>query len=131
MAGVVEHLVDAGVKTVTFAAVKAAVTIMLSLVLLLAQALGASTVDRPANCVAANCCCADKSCCTPTSDAPQSPGAPLPAGGNVRVSLVAALPTVIAWLLPTPQPSVFNSVVALPPPAAAVPLYVRNCSYLI
>ena len=131
MAGVVEHLVDAGVKTVTFAAVKAVVTILLSLVLLLAQALGASAVDRPASCVAADCCSGDKWCCAPASDAPQPPGAPLPTSGNYRVSLIAALPVLIASQLPVPKQSSLTPIVTIPPPAAAVPLYVRNCSYLI
>ncbi len=110
---------------------KAIVTILFSLALVLAH-LPASASPVKQLCQSASACgCGNSSCCVKTADAVPAPVAPAPATDNSRTQLLAAFQAVARFVLIQSDSVAPLAFLPAPPAPAAVPLYVRNCSYLI
>ena len=110
---------------------KALVTILFSLALVLSHwPAFASPVKQLCQSVV-SCECGNSCCCMKAADSAPAPVAPASAPDNSRTQLLAAFQAVAQFVLVqsvTVPPSAF---LPAPPASAAVPLYVRNCSYLI
>ena len=111
--------------------VKALVTILFSLALVLSH-LPAFASPVKQLCKSATACgCGDSSCCVKSADSNPAPVAPAPTPDNSRTQLVAAFQAVAHFVLAQPEVVAPTPFLPAPPAPAAVPLYVRNCSYLI
>ena len=110
---------------------KAIVTILFSLALVLSH-LPAFASPAKQLCQSATACgCGDSSCCVKSPDSAPAPVAPTPAPDNSRTQLLAAFQAVAHFVLVQPEVIAPTAFLPAPPAPAAVPLYVRNCSYLI
>lgn len=110
---------------------KAFVTILFSLALVLSH-LPASASPVKQLCQSAVACgCGDSACCMKSADSAPAPVAPAPTPDNSRTQLLAAFQAVTHFVLAQPEVSAPAAFLPAPPASAAVPLYVRNCSYLI
>lgn len=109
---------------------KAVVTILFSLALVLSHLTGFASPARQLCQAAKACGCGNTSCCVKTSDVTPAPLAPAPMPDNSRTQLLAAFQVVVQFVLVRPE-SVPSAFLPASPTPAAVPLYVWNCSYLI
>lgn len=110
---------------------KAIITILFSLALVLSHLPAfASPVKQLCQSVTP-CGCGDSSCCMKSADSTPAPVAPAPTPDNSRTQLLAAFQAVAHFVLVQPEVIAPTAFLAVPPVPAAVPLYVRNCSYLI
>ena len=110
---------------------KAIVTILFSLALVLSHLPAfASPVKQLCQSETA-CGCGDSSCCMKSADSAPAPVAPAPTPDSSRTQLLAAFQVVAHFVLVQPEVATPNTFLAVSPAPAAVPLYVRNCSYLI
>jgi hypothetical protein len=77
------------------------------------------------------CCHCHKACCTaPTSPEPQPvPAAPFPASNQNQLLTLA--PAALAWILPNAPASEFSTSPFSPLTATGLPLYARDCAFLI
>lgn len=110
---------------------KALVTILFSLALVLSHL---PTSASPAKQLCPNqtaCGCGDSSCCMKPADSAPAPVAPAPTPDNSRTQLLAAFQAVAHFVFVQPAATTPGAFLPAPPAPAAVPLYVRNCSYLI
>lgn len=111
--------------------VKAIVTILFSLALVLSH-LPASASPVQQLCQSKTACgCGDSSCCVKPADSAPAPVAPVPVPDTSRTQLLAAFQAVAHFVLVQPEVVAPSTFLPAPPAPAAVPLYVRNCSYLI
>ncbi len=118
-------------KSLHCSRVKALATILFSLALVLSH-LPAFASPAKQLCESATACgCGDSTCCMKSPDSAPAPVVPAPAPDNSRTQMLAAFQAVAHFVLvrleAVPSPAFFPA----PPAPAAVPLYVRNCSYLI
>lgn len=110
---------------------KALVTILFSLALVLSHLPAfASPVKQLCQSETA-CGCGDSTCCVKSADSAPAPVAPAPTPDNSRTQLLAAFQTVAHFVLVQPEAVELSAFLPASPASAAVPLYVRNCSYLI
>lgn len=110
---------------------KALVTILFSLALVLSHwSAFASPVQQLCQSEVA-CGCGNSTCCVKSADSTPSPVAPVPTPDNSRTQLLAAFQAIAHFVLVQPEAVATPAVLPAPPAPAAVPLYVRNCSYLI
>ena len=110
---------------------KAIVTILFSLALVLSH-LPAFASPIKQLCQSATACgCGNTDCCMKSADSTPSPVAPAPTPDSSRTQLLAAFQAVAHFVLVQPEVAAPTHFLAVPPAPAAVPLYVRNCSYLI
>lgn len=110
---------------------KAFVTILFSLALVLSHLpTFASPVKQLCQSEVA-CGCGDSTCCVKSADSAPAPAAPVPAPDNSRTQLIAAFQAVAHFVLVQPEAVAPPAFLLAPPAPAAIPLYVRNCSYLI
>jgi len=111
--------------------VKAIVTILFSLALVLSHLPAfASPVKQLCQSKTA-CGCGDSACCVKSADSTPAPVAPAPTSDNSRTQLIAAFQAVALFVLVQPDDVAPSAFLPAAPAPAAVPLYVRNCSYLI
>lgn len=110
---------------------KAFVTILFSLALVLSHLPAFASPVRQLCKNQASCHCDMAACCMKVAGNTPAPKAPAPAQDNSRVQLLAALQTVSSVLQVQPQPYSVASFVPSVPSPADVPLFIRNCSYLI
>ena len=111
--------------------VKAIVTILFSLALVLSHLPAfASPVKQLCQSEVA-CGCGDSACCMKSADSTPAPVAPAPTPDNSRTQLLAAFQAVAHFVLVQPEVAPSHAFLVVPPAPAGVPLYVRNCSYLI
>ncbi|NBV20538.1 MAG: hypothetical protein EBS05_00870 [Proteobacteria bacterium] len=109
---------------------KAIVTILFSLALVLSH-LSAFASPGQVVCQGKNLCGCGSSCCVKVADTAPAPPAPVPVQNNSRAQLLAAFETVASIVLILPQSSAVVLVAPVSPAPADVPLFIRNCSYLI
>lgn len=110
---------------------KALVTILFSLALVLSH-LPASASSVKQHCQSQTPCgCADSACCVKPVDSAPAPVAPAPTPDSSRTQLIAAFQAVAHFVLGQPEVAAPTAFLPTAPAPAAVPLYVRNCSYLI
>ncbi|MBI5802679.1 MAG: hypothetical protein HZA92_18395 [Verrucomicrobia bacterium] len=110
---------------------KAIVTILFSLALVLSHLpASASPVKQLCN-LATACDCGNSNCCMKAAESAPAPVAPAPNPDSSRTQLVVAFQAVAHFFLAQPEANTSHAFLAVPPAPAAVPLYVRNCSYLI
>lgn len=110
---------------------KAIVTILFSLALVLSH-LPASASPVKQLCQSEGACgCGNSACCVKSADSTPSPVAPVPTPDSSRTQLLAAFQAVAHFVLVQPDSVVPADFLPAPPAPTAVPLYVRNCSYLI
>lgn len=110
---------------------KAVVTILFSLALVLSHL---SVFASPVKQLCQNktpCGCGDSSCCVKATDATPKPVTPAPAPDTSRTQLLAAFQAVAQFVPTQPAAAAATAFLPLTPAPAAIPLYVRNCSYLI
>ncbi len=110
---------------------KAVVTIFFSLALVLSHLTGFASPTRQHCQNKSPCGCGNASCCVKTSDTAPVPMVPVPAQDNSRSQLLAVFQTVAGFVLVQPKLSVLPTFLPAPPALADVPLFMRNCSYLI
>lgn len=111
--------------------VKALVTILFSLALVLSHwPAFASPVKQLCQSETA-CGCGDSACCVKSADPAPAPVAPLPSADNSRTQWVAVLQAVLHFVGTQPESVGPRAPLPAPPAPADVPLYVWNCSYLI
>ena len=109
----------------------AIVTILFSLALVLSHLPAfASPVKQLCQSEVA-CGCGDSACCMKSADSAPAPVAPAPTPDNSRTQLLAAFQAVAHFVLVRPEVAVPPAFLPAPPSPAAVPLYMRNCCYLI
>jgi len=111
--------------------VKAAFAILFSLLLVMTQSLSVvgGTMVKPASC--AHCTCANDCCLSKSSPTPQpSPAAPA-SSNNTAQSLWLIAFTAQSFILPLAPEGEFSSDYFLASLSKTVPLYQRNCAYLI
>lgn len=111
--------------------VKALVTILFSLALVLSHLPAPASPVKQLCQSATTCGCGDSSCCVKSPDSAPAPVAPAPTPDNPRTQLLAAFQAVAHFVLVQPESVAPPAFVPAPPAPAAVPLYVRNCCYLI
>ena len=110
---------------------KALVTILFSLALVLSHLPAfASPVTQLCQ-SEVGCGCGDSACCMKAADSAPAPVAPAPTPDNSRTQLLAAFQAVVHFVFLQPDVVAPSAFLPAPPALAAVPLYVRNCSYLI
>ena len=113
---------------------KTVVTILFSLALLVAQTLssaGTAVSDRVDSGLNQCCGCAAK-CCVARSDVPK-PVSPLAPAANATQEVLQGLADILTVSLALPPVYPANSFSSVSPFSAggSIPLYQRNCSYLI
>lgn len=114
-----------------YSRVKAVVTILFSLALVLSHLSGfASPVVQFCK-SPTPCGCCDSSCCISTSDTTPTPLLPAPASDNSRLQLVGIVQPTAALTSLSPAAAAHRQFCALAPVFAAVPTYLRNCIFLI
>jgi hypothetical protein len=118
-------------KALHWPRVKAIVTILFSLALVLSHLPAFASPAKQLCESATACACGDSTCCMKSPDSAPAPLAPAPAPDNSRTQLLAAFQTVAHFVLIQPESVATPHFLPAPHAAAAVPLYVRNCSYLI
>ncbi len=107
--------------------------IFLSLLLFWVQAVvlaQPALAEAPAKCTC--CSCKTAKCCVGESSPIDS--TPQPVAPSPSVSLnqtLFAFPASLAWSLPAGEAEVFSAASVLPPSAARVPLFTRDCALLI
>jgi hypothetical protein len=110
---------------------KTSLVIVLSLLMALTQSVFTAqpAPGKPAKCA---CICSMPCCIREAAPVPQpvTPAPPVSQNFHQQLLLLAVL-AQIQWILPTALPANFNASPASLLPATAVPLYQRNCSYLI
>lgn len=110
---------------------KAIVTILFSLALVLSHLPAFASPIKQLCQSAAACGCGDSTCCMKSADSVPAPVAPAQAPDNSRTQLLATFQAVAHFVLVQPESVAPPAFLPAPPASAAVPLYVRNCSYLI
>ncbi|MSU26574.1 MAG: hypothetical protein EXS27_01515 [Pedosphaera sp.] len=110
---------------------KAIVTILFSLALVLSHLPAFASTTKQLCESATACACGDATCCMKSPDSAPAPLAPVPAPDNSRTQLLAAFQTVAHFVFIQPESVAPPPFLPAPPASAAVPLYVWNCSYLI
>lgn len=111
--------------------VKALVTILFSLALVLSH-LPAFASPAKQLCQSETACgCGNSCCCVKSPESAPAPVAPAPTPDNSRTQLLAAFQAVAHFVLVQSEAAAPPAFLSAPPAPAAVPLYMRNCSYLI
>jgi hypothetical protein len=105
--------------------------ILFGLLLVWAQLLAAPMPVVSARPAHACCHCGGKmSCCaTPSSNSPSAPIVPAPSGIQNQFSFLA--PAVVTWFLPENAARSIASAFGSPLTAHGVPLFARNCVWLV
>jgi hypothetical protein len=111
--------------------VKALVTILFSLALVLSHLPAFSSPVKQLCHSETPCGCGDSACCMTKSDSTPAPVAPASMPDNSRAQLIAAFQTVAHFVLVQSKPAETPAFLSTFPAPAAVPLYARHCSYLI
>lgn len=110
---------------------KALVTILFSLALVLAHLPAFASPVRQLCESPTPCGCGDSSCCVTSPDSAPARVAPVPAADSSRTQLLAAFQAVSQIVLFRAAANPPPTFLPAPPAPVAVPLYVRNCSYII
>ena len=106
-------------------------TILFSLALVLSHLTAFASPVRQLCKNATPCGCGNASCCVQASDASPVPVVPAPALDNAHTQLLAALQAVTSLVLAQLETSAPPPFFPILPAPADVPLFIRNCSYLI
>ncbi len=119
-------------KLIQLSRVKAIVTIFFSLALVLSH-LTAFASPVQLICQSGSACgCGASGCCMKQADSAPAPVAPASAPATSQTQqLLAAFQAIAQFVLIQPEAVVRSAFLPAPPVSADVPLYLRNCSYLI
>jgi hypothetical protein len=111
--------------------VKTTLAIVCSLLLAWTPILRAQAPAARVGRVVHACCHCGKACCAaPASPESQPvPAAPVPSSSQNQ--LLTFAPTALAWVLPTAAVLEFSPVISSPLTVKRLPLYARNCAFLI
>jgi hypothetical protein len=111
---------------------KRAAAIVLSLILILSQAMAsAQPGEASAEKSPARCCGCKSHCCVAQSFPNPQPFPVAPASASAQNDFTAFIQSRPAWILPANVPSHIFSSASAPSPATAVPLFTRHCVFLI
>jgi len=110
---------------------KAIVTILFSLALVLSHLPAFASPVQQLCQAETTCGCGISSCCVKSPDSAPAPVAPASTPDNSRTQLIAAFQAVVHFILVQPEVVVPSAFLPAAPAPATAPLYVRNCSYLI
>lgn len=131
-AGVLELPFDSVVKAPTLEPrVKALVTILFSLALVLSHWPASAASMRQLCQGAEPCGCGDSTCCMQNPGSETAPASPAPANESSRASILAAVQALGQWFLAPRSPVTLTPHLPVLPVSPAVPLFQRDCSYLI
>ena len=110
---------------------KALVTILFSLALVLSHWPASASPAKQLCQSAVACGCGDSTCCMKAAESVPAPVAPVPAPDDSRTQLLTAYQAVAHFVRDQPEAVTSHYLRTVTPARADVPLYVRNCSYLI